>query len=136
MEEKQSEQVLKFESAFNGALHTLERINELINHIIAYRVNNHIIGFKENLAELLNETQGIFNKQEFKKAWADWEKIEKYEIIIDDDGNISYDPELYIKLLKFSSWIRLRLQRHKVTWASKDEIQKGVTYLQKKYGLK
>lgn len=133
-EEKESENN-KNESAFNGSLNTLERIHELIQHISAYMVNGHLLGVKENLGELLIESQGFLTKVEYKKAWIDWEKINKIKLTITDDGNIIFEEELKDKLFKFSAWLRLKLHRHKVTIAPKAELIDGLTNVYSKYKI-
>lgn len=124
------------ESAFNGAVLTLKRIDELIRHISFYAVNDHLIGYKRNLSELLIESQGCLNKTEYIKAWRDWALIEQKFIsvkIIED--KLIYDIELKPLLFKFNAWIRLKLHRHLVTWAGKKELRDGLTSQYKKYGL-
>ena len=122
-------------SAFNGALHTLERINELINHISIYYVNDHWIGLKKNLAELLIESQGFLSKPEYQKAWKDWALIDSKSIWFDNRGNVHYDDDLPKLLFKFSAWLRYKLHKHKVTMAGKSEIEDGLKRMYGKYKL-
>lgn len=123
------------EPAFNGAIQTLNRIDELIQHISAYRVNGHIIGLKENLGELLIEAQGFLTKPEFKKAWRDWDSIDSYSIDIDKDDNVIYDSALPFKLFKFSAWLRLRLHKHNITMPKKGAFVDGFNRTYSRYGL-
>lgn len=124
------------EAAFNGSLQTLERIHNLILHISAYRVNNNIFGFRNNLSELLIESQGFLSKQEYVKAWKDWEKLAEFEIsVCEDEEAAVYDDRLLLLLDRFNAWLRLKLHRHKVTMASKREMIHGLDKIKKKYGL-
>ena len=132
MEEKEEK---RDDSAFNGALQTLERINELIQHISIYSVNDHWIGLKKNLMELLIETQGFLGKTEYQKAWKDWSLIDSKTLKYNERGIVTYDEELPRLLIKFSAWIRYKLHKHKVTMAGKKEIQDGIKRLYGKYNL-
>lgn len=124
------------DSPFNGSLDTLSRINNLINSISSYRVNGHWWGMKENLGELLDESQGCLGKDELKKAWRDWEEIEAMDIKINEnDDTVSYDDALPLKLKKFSSWLRLKLYRHNLTMAKSSGSLDKFQMLYKRYGL-
>ena len=123
------------DSPFNGSLDTLARLNDLIKAVSDYRVNNHWLGMKENLGELLNEAQGCLSKDEYNKAWKDWGEIESFDISINENGSVTFDDKLPLKLKKFSSWIRLKLYRHNLTMA---KISGGLDKFQmmyKRYGL-
>lgn len=133
-EVKDSEEVQ--DSPFNGSLDTLSRINQLITDISSYRVNNHWLGMKENLGELLNEAQGCLSKAEYKKAWADWEKIEAQQIVINDDESISFDENLPVMLKRFSSWLRLKLYRHNLTMAKTSGGLDKLQMMYNRYGIK
>lgn len=132
---KAEEEEEGLENLFNGSIDTLNRINELIKHISAYRVNGHWIGMKENLGELLVEAQGCLSKEEYKKGWKDFLEIDQYPITVNDEGLLVYDEELPIKLKKFNQWLRLKLYKHKLTmakgWGGYDKLQ----LLRKRYGL-
>jgi hypothetical protein len=73
---------------FNGAVATLERIHVLIQFISIYRVNEHILGYKMNLYELLVEVQGFLTKDELKHAWAWWQEIDQYTIVKDEENDM------------------------------------------------
>jgi len=120
---------------FNGSLDTLSRIHQLIIDISDYRINQNWLGMRENLGELLNEGQGCLHKAEFVKAWKDWEKIESFDISINDEGVVSFDSELPIKLKKFSSWLRLRLYRHNLTMAKSFSGMDKMANLTKRYNI-
>jgi len=122
-------------SAFNGALQTLFRIDELIRHISIYSVNDHIVALKKNLSELLIETQGFLSKPEYIKAWKDWEYIETKKLSFDKKGNIDYDSELPNLLFKFSAWLRYKLHKHEVTMASKKDFLNGLQRLNQRYRI-
>lgn len=122
-------------SAFNGALHTLDRINELIQHISIYTVNDHFYGLKQNLRELLIEGQGFLSKTEYQKAWKDWLKIDSKTLKYDSLGNIIFDDELPNMLYKFSGWLRYKLHKHKVTMAGKKDIEDGLSNIYNKFKL-
>ena len=120
---------------FNGSLDTLSRINQLIIDISDYRINQHWIGLRENLGELLNEAQGCLSKGEYEKAWKDWESIEALEITINSDGTLTYDDSVPFKLKKFSSWLRLKLYKHNLTMAKSFGSIDKMANLSKRYNL-
>lgn len=122
-------------SAFNGALQTLERIHELIRHISIYYVNDHWIGLKKNLDELLIEGQGFLTKTEYKKAWADRNALNKLALRIGDRGDVIFDEKLPEALFMFSAWLRYKLHKHKVTMAGKKEIEDGLKRMYSKYKI-
>jgi len=134
MESKQKPED-KHDSPFNGSLDTLSRINELIKDISNYRVNNHWLGMKENLGELVIEAQGCLQKEELKKAWTDWGEIEKLQIKVNDEGTVTYDEELPKKLKQFSRWIRLKLYRHNLTMAKTSGSLDKFQMMYKRYGI-
>lgn len=123
------------EAPFNGALDTLGRIDELINCVSQARVNQDIFVFRENLGELLIEGQGFLTKPQYKKAWGDWKKIEKLKLILHGDGSITFDEELFPALISFSSWLRLRLHKQKVTMAGSRSFPSDMkSKLKNRYG--
>jgi hypothetical protein len=124
------------ESAFNGALHTLDRVNELIKSVTSYRVNEHLLGFKLNLRELLIEGQGFLKQPEFKEAWLKWAEIESFPVVIDrEEGKVSFDHRLWPKLDDFNSWLRLKLHENHVTMVSRKEWEAGISKVRKRLGL-
>ena len=134
---KKKDSVDKVEdNVFNGSLATLMRIDELIRHISIYRVNHHLLGFKENLGELLIESQGFLNFHENKKAWDDWENINNLKLDFDSDGNVIFDDSLFNALVELSSYLRLRLKKNKVTWAKARDFGDNFNNFYKKYGLR
>lgn len=124
------------ESAFNGAVQTLGRIDELIRHISSYNVNDELKGVYENLSELYIESQGFLSKPELKTLKNKWDKVNYSwkKTIIKNDEYI-YCSDLKSVLWSFSAWIRLRLHRHKVTMAGKKEIADALSNLYKKYNI-
>lgn len=121
--------------AFNGSLHTLDRINGLLVDICVYSVNDHILAYKNNLRELFKETQGFLTKPEFKLAWDKWQEILKFEIVKTDDDTIKFDSKLADLLQTFDFWLRLKLHRHHITMATKKEYLLGMEKIKKKYNL-
>jgi glucose-6-phosphate 1-dehydrogenase len=121
---------------FNGAVATLERIHVLIQFISIYRVNEHILGYKMNLYELLVEVQGFLTKDELKHAWAWWQEIDQYTIVKDEENDkIVYDSGLWGDLDHFSAWLRLRCHIHKVTFTDKTMQEIGLQKVRRRYGL-
>lgn len=134
--ESQDKEEKQQDSPFNGSLDTLSRIHILINDISSYRVNQHWLGMKENLGELLNEGQGCLQKSEYLKAWKTWEIIESMIITINEDGTTTFDDSLPSKLKEFSSWLRLKLYRHNLTMAKTSGGLDKLQLLYNRYGLK
>ena len=124
------------ESAFNGAVQTLSRIDELIRHISSYNVNDELKGVYENLSELYIESQGFLSKPELKTLKNKWDNVNIYwkKTTIKEEEYI-YSSELKRVLWSFSAWIRLKLHRHKVTMAGKKEIADALSNLYKKYNI-
>lgn len=137
MKKKNSESEELNESPFNGSLETLQRIDKLIQDISFYRVNQNWEGMKENLGELLNETQGALNNSEYQKAWEMWNKIEEMPIIMDINNSIlSYPAELPIKLKEFNSWLRFKIYKNKLTMAKSSGSLDKMDMMRKRYGLR
>jgi len=137
MKDKNKDDDSAEESPFNGSLDTLARINNLIEDISFYNINSNIIGLKANLYELLIEGQGCLNKSEFKKAWEDWEKLDKIEIELDyEKGTYTFDDQLIIFLQKFNQWLRLKLYRHNLTMAKSSGSLDKFQMMYKRYGIK
>lgn len=131
----QTQEEEKLDTPFNGSLDTLSRINLLIQDIIESRVNSNWLVMKENLGELLNESQGCLTKDEYTKAWKDWGIIESYQINIDDEGYLIYDDNIPSLLQKFSSWLRLKLYKHNLTMAKTGHQFDKFNSLYKRYKI-
>jgi hypothetical protein len=123
------------ESAFNGALHTLERIHNLINHVAIYHVNGNLLGYRNNLEELMIEGQGFFTREERVKGWRDFAYIRSLRLQILEDGGQKFDENLPGALDDFNRWLRLKLHNHKVTIAGRNEIMQGLGKIAKRYGI-
>lgn len=136
LEEPQTEANPLLNSAFNGALQTLERIHLIILDIHKYKVNDHVIGYKENLWLLLVESQGFLNKDELQKARKDWQAITGFKILLDKEAEVcTFDTKLLDCLDDFYIWLRLRLHKSEVTMPKKKDFINGMNKLIQRYGL-
>lgn len=124
------------EAAFNGALHTLDRVNDIIKSVTAYHVNQHIQGYKANLDELMIESQGFLKKGELEEGWTAWEHIESFPIRRDEDlDRLVFDSRLWEHLNLFNRWLRLKLHENHVTMVDRKEWESGIMKVRKKMGL-
>ncbi len=125
-----------FSAAFNGSLQTLDRIHELLQHCSAYCVNEHVVGYRQNLKEIFKEAQGFLSKAELLVANKKWGEVEGYSVVVDQERDTAtFDEGLLVALEAFDFWIRLKLHRHHVTMASKREFQHGLKHMMSRYGL-
>ena len=120
--------------AYHGTWHSLERINELLQHCQMYAANDHLLGHRNNLREIFKESQGFLSKAEKLTAWNKWREIEVYPITIKDE-QIVFDPKLRAALDHFDFWIRLKLHNHNVTFSKKAEHLLGLEKIEKKYNI-
>ena len=122
-------------TAFNGAIATLERINDLLKDSASYRVQEDILNYKANIRELIKESLPFLKKQQHDKLLRDWYKLQSYEITI-NDFSVSYDRELIEELDKLDLWLRKWLHKEKVTFWKHDKTKSGFEAVAENYGIK
>lgn len=125
-----------FQSEFTGSIQSIIRLDQLLKDCSSYAVNEIVIGFRNNLREVLKEGQGYLTRQEYIKAFKDWKEIEGYDISIDEDNiTVKFDSALLKKLHEFDFWLRHRLFKRGATMGAKAEFTHGMQKLMTKYGI-
>lgn len=136
MTDKDKPKEKTFESEFTGSVQSILRLDQLLKDCSFYSVNDILIGFKNNLREILKEGQGYLSSQELKKAVKDWDEIESFDIVVDENNMVvKFDHDLLKKLHKFDFWVRMRLFKRGALMGSKKEHAFGMKKLMKKYGI-
>ena len=125
-----------FAPAFNGSIHTLERINTVLVDLSSCTVNGDVLGMYRNVKELYKETFPVLNSGERKTGKKKYDDLRKYKISYDEDTDIlSFDDGLLDFIEDFDLWLRTKLHRHKITMVDRKKFQAGMQALMNRYGI-
>lgn len=121
--------------AFNGAVNTLDRINQLLIDMQKYRVNNNPLGHRANLFELYKEVYPMLTQKEQEKAKKQRRIIKEYAVTQDEDtGELFFDEELFDELDELDLYLRSALVKKKISFAFFTSVDK-MAALYRKYGI-